>query len=370
MGYRFYTFLCIVIFHVAAIGQNMPIDFESGGHGASWTWTVFENQTNPPLSIVANPDQSGANCTNMVAEFHALSGGNPWAGCETLHGGGTDTFEIRASNRLINILVYKPVLSDVGIKIVRTDNWALPEKKISNTLTNTWELITFDFADHIGVLPPGFKFDQIVVFPDFDLGGRGQNNLCYFDHIWGDPSVADIGCPLPVELASFFARYDDGQVNLTWTTHVEENNDFFNVLKSADGYNYDTIGTVKGRGNSSSEYTYNFVDPNPLSGLNYYRLEQVDFDGTSTLTYVVSASANTVDFIDVIPNPTLDTWRIFSKEAIVQVNVYDITGQLLSNTIEESTLIELEASHLAPGVYIAEVRTKAGKIIKKRMIKR
>ena len=65
--------------------QNAPIDFETGGYGADWTWTVFENDDNPALEIVANPDMSGENTSATVAKFTARQTGQPWAGCESLH---------------------------------------------------------------------------------------------------------------------------------------------------------------------------------------------------------------------------------------------------------------------------------------------
>lgn len=50
--------ICFIAMGTMAFAQNAPIDFEAGGQGANWTWTVFENETNPPLEIIANPDPS------------------------------------------------------------------------------------------------------------------------------------------------------------------------------------------------------------------------------------------------------------------------------------------------------------------------
>ena len=72
--------------------QNSPIDFETGGYGATWTWTVFENGSNPPLEIVTNPNTGGINSSATVAKFTALQAGQPWAGCESLHGSDIGTF--------------------------------------------------------------------------------------------------------------------------------------------------------------------------------------------------------------------------------------------------------------------------------------
>ena len=163
--------------------QNIPIDFEQGGHGVNWTWTTFENDTNPALEIVPNPDSSSINPSSTVAKFTALQAGEPWAGVESMHGTDIGSFSLDNSNCTVKIMVWKPIISDVGIKFVDASNAAQPEIKVSNTLINQWEELTFDFSSRIGVYP--IVKDQIVIFPDFDLGGRSQDNIIYFDNVYG-----------------------------------------------------------------------------------------------------------------------------------------------------------------------------------------
>jgi hypothetical protein len=164
------------------LAQNSPIDFETGGYGATWTWTVFENGDNPSLEIVTNPNTGGINSSATVAKFTALQTGQPWAGCESLHGSDIGTFSLHANNSTLKIMVYKTVISDVGLKFVIPTSGSLGEIKVANTVTNAWEELTFDFSSHIG-LPEAIGIDQIVVFPDFNLGGRTQDNIIYFDNI-------------------------------------------------------------------------------------------------------------------------------------------------------------------------------------------
>jgi len=160
-----------------------PVDFESAGYGASWTWNVFENVGNAPLEFVANPDPSGANTSSTVAKITALTGGEPWAGTEVAHG-QIGPFIIDGSTQIIKIMVYKSVISDVGIKLVNTTNGASPEIKVANTVINQWEELSFDFSGYVGD-PAAITtdLDQIVVFPDFDLAGRTTDNVVYFDNI-------------------------------------------------------------------------------------------------------------------------------------------------------------------------------------------
>tara|TARA_Y100000310_G_scaffold15193_1_gene15191 strand:+ start:60 stop:929 length:870 start_codon:yes stop_codon:yes gene_type:complete len=162
--------------------QNSPIDFETDGYGANWTWTVFENGSNPSLEIVTNPNTGGINSSATVAKFTALQTGQPWAGCESQHGSDIGTFSLDTTNSTVKIMVYKTVISDVGLKFVIPTSGSLGEIKVANTVSNEWEELTFDFSSHIG-LPEAIGIDQIVVFPDFNLGGRTQDNIIYFDNI-------------------------------------------------------------------------------------------------------------------------------------------------------------------------------------------
>ena len=78
IGKLFNTLILTLLINFTASSQNGPINFETPGFGASWTWTVFENDTNPPLQIVPNPDQTGINTSATVAKFTAMQ--NPMSG--------------------------------------------------------------------------------------------------------------------------------------------------------------------------------------------------------------------------------------------------------------------------------------------------
>ena len=169
-----FTFVVFAALSVAA--QNVPIDFETSGNGATWTWTVFENDSNPPLEIIDNPDPAGINTSSTVAKFTALQTGQPFAGCESQHGADIGTFSLTPSTSTIKIMVWKSVISDVGIKLVDATSASLGEIKVANTLIDEWEEISFDFSAMEGIV-----YDQIVIFPDFDV--RTSDNVIYFDNI-------------------------------------------------------------------------------------------------------------------------------------------------------------------------------------------
>ena len=87
---------------------------------------------------------------------------------------------------------------------------------------------------------------------------------------------------LPVKLISFNAVLNNKKVNCTWETASEINNDYFTLERSNDGGDFESIATIKGKGNSSVASHYNFTDYAPLAGTSYYRLKQTDYDGKYT----------------------------------------------------------------------------------------
>jgi len=215
----FLSLIALVLFSQVQ-SQNSPVDFESTGFGAGWTWTVFENDNNPALEIITNPDQNGANTSATVAKFTARVTGQPWAGCETEHGNDIGSFTMDSASSTIKIMVWKSVISDVGIKLVESNSASLGEIKVANTLTNQWEELEFDFSAMEGI-----EYDQLLIFPDFDLGSRTTDNICYFDNVvFGNitpPAAPMTPAPDPVfDASNVTSIYSDVYVNVEIDTLI------------------------------------------------------------------------------------------------------------------------------------------------------
>jgi len=263
---KIFNFLFVMLFLTTmSFAQNAPINFETGGQGASWTWTVFENDVNPAVEVVANPVSGGINTSATVAKFTALQAGQAWAGCESNKNADLGTFVLDASNSKIKIMVYKTVISDVGIKLANATGWSQGEKKVANTKINEWEELTFDFSDFIN--PPGAEpLSQIVVFPDFDLVGRLQDNVVYFDNITFNAATGvampTIAAPIPIHNAAnvismFSNAYTDVIVD-TWRTDwsaatYEEVQIEGNATKKYSNLDYVGIETVANKLNVSTK---------------------------------------------------------------------------------------------------------------------
>lgn len=161
-------------------GTGVPtVDFESGATGTGWNWITFENADNPIVEFISNPDASEPNTSATVAKFTARADGNPWAGARN---SGGPTFLFDGDNRIIKVMVWKSVISNVGIKLETASDWAEPEILVSNTLVNQWEELVFDFSGRQNPAT-GEDFNGFSIFPDFNMDGRGQENIIYFDNI-------------------------------------------------------------------------------------------------------------------------------------------------------------------------------------------
>jgi hypothetical protein len=111
---------------------------------------------------------------------------------------------------------------------------------------------------------------------------------------------------LPVDLIQFSAIFNGDRVNISWSTATELNNDRFIIERSKDGFEWQEIITTSGAGNSTSVVEYFESDYNPLPGVSYYRLKQVDFDGKSQTFNVVPVENNISGktAFTIFPNPT------------------------------------------------------------------
>ena len=136
---------------------------------------------------------------------------------------------------------------------------------------------------------------------------------------------------LPVTLTSFTAVKQVNSVQLKWNTASEQNNSYFDVQRSTDGKAFLNIGKVSGAGNSNASLNYYFTDKNPASGVNYYRLNQVDYDGKSALINPVSVNMGFNDVsmtISNIPNSSSLSINFSANQASSgQLIIYNISGQ-------------------------------------------
>jgi len=137
---------------------------------------------------------------------------------------------------------------------------------------------------------------------------------------------------LPVTYAYFNGQNAGSKNVLNWATTAEVNSDHFDIQRSTDGNNFNTIGTINSKGGSSLT-TYSFDDNNAPAGAAYYRLSQVDKDGHSSLSQVISLNnRRTGIYIEKYPNPVHDNLTVSVQGTLngaVQVIVADMQGKAI-----------------------------------------
>ena len=165
---------------------------------------------------------------------------------------------------------------------------------------------------------------------------------------------------LPVELSAFDVELNgSGNPYLTWQTTTERDNDFFNVIRSSDGAEWEVVGTVQGVGTTTETTNYDFTDFDAENGVNYYRLEQVDFNGEKSYSEAVSALVQGATPV-VFPNPASqdEIVRITNlSDESGQIEVMDATGKitLVQDIREYSNEVEISGYDLRPGMYIVRI---------------
>jgi hypothetical protein len=165
---------------------------------------------------------------------------------------------------------------------------------------------------------------------------------------------------LPVTWLSFTATKQSSGIALNWSTAIELNTKDYTVQRSVNGATWGDISIVPAVGNSNTVQQYSFIDKNPISGLNYYRLLQRDADGKINYSKIVS-----VDFTDVVrllkiyPNPVFNgTTMISLKEASV-VGVYNSIGAKLIEREFPAGDHPFNLSPLPKGTYYMKVKEEA-----------
>jgi hypothetical protein len=147
---------------------------------------------------------------------------------------------------------------------------------------------------------------------------------------------------LPVEMIYFNGVAEEGSVQLTWATATEINNDYFPVQKSVDFVEFEVIGKVGGNGTTNERQEYSFEDRNPFAGINYYRLQQVDFDGAFEYSEIIVVQVEQLNdgpiSVNLYPNPVINnevnlSVSGLSGEAVIHISIKDMAGKQLYNDV-------------------------------------
>jgi len=167
------------------------------------------------------------------------------------------------------------------------------------------------------------------------------------------------GTPLPLTWLSFTGETSAGNVLLKWQVNHVTGNDRFEIERSANGADFHQIGVLSGKGNSYTQgiQTYQFTDPNPWHGQNFYRVKQVDIDGHYSYSTVLGVDVSSVPTtIQLQSNPVRSTITLLNpgQQMISRLQVLDLSGRIMLDQAPNSrnSQITADVHAIQPGYYL------------------
>jgi len=162
---------------------------------------------------------------------------------------------------------------------------------------------------------------------------------------------------LPVTLTYLGAEKSGDANKITWITETEVNNEKFEVQRSQNGRDFESIGTVEGYGNSTTAIEYNYMDERPKAGVNYYRLKQIDFDGRFEFSSMVKVD-NKSSRIKVYPTATANNFNVEIKDAeSAKLTLVNSVGEIIKVQRLNADFNTIDISDLPTGIYYARIES-------------
>lgn len=238
-------------------------------------------------------------------------------------------------------------------------------------LTDTWTYDS-DTPATRGLALAFFLPGENKVF--FGGGNEGGSSTNYQATCWsGD------GGFIPVELVSFNSSVDGNDVILNWITASELNNSHFEIQRSNNRISFNTISSVQGNGTTTEFHNYSYRDENLNEGIYYYRLKQVDYDGSFSYSNIVDVEIVTplkFELSQNYPNPFNPSTRIqftIVNQQFVSLKVYNVLGNEVAVLINEEKSpgvynLNFDASELSSGTYFYKLRAGNFTEVKKMLL--
>ncbi len=210
-------------------------------------------------------------------------------------------------------------------------------------------------------IPGGQSFNQNFVLPIPIGTSQGQHFIAIrTKNGWGlfDFDTVTVSGLVPLTLLGFDGYKMEKIVQLKWKTTNEINTAHFDIERSSNGVIFEQIGKVNSN-NSSGTNNYSHQDLLPLKGINFYRLKQVDIDGSFTYSNIIKVMFESFgDAVNIYPNPAKNNIQFdyVSKQKTILVNLFDVQGRLIkTTTLANVQPLKLNIENIANGKYIIQL---------------
>lgn len=251
------------------------------------------------------------------------------------------------------------ITSDVTYTTVYIHNGGVLNICDGATLTTTNGTMSFFTASTINIYGSS-KFVSNGAFAEFNGGVNiddCSNNNNYFTNgaIAAPPSCT----PLPVEMTYFIGSVENDSVLLEWETLWEKDNSHFYIQRSEDLATWVNVDTIQGNGNTTEALVYNHSHPSPNERINYYRLIQVDYDGTMSQSKIIVLDLSIEENIEralISPNPASNELNlVYDKNSINEIKVITPSGEEILFLKEfDSNSIQVDISDIDKGLYFVQ----------------
>lgn len=311
------------------IGDNGTGIFRSTDYGLTWAQTYFTSGEIPTISVdFQNPGVAWATkWSGGGGLLKSTDYGATWTPQPGFN--GQDMWGVHVS-RDDGDLVMTGCYSSCGVSW-RTKNGGL-----------TWTTISV----------PSSNYQYVVVdsMTQFAIQGNGFYKL---ESPWF----------IPVELTSFTASVGESEINLLWTTATELNNHGFEIERSYDNNNFEKVGFVPGFGTTTETKSYSYTVEKPIAGIQYYRLKQLDFDGTFEHSNSIEVDGPVpADFVlnQNYPNPFNPSTSIsfaLPVESFVKIRLFNLLGEEVAEIVNQNFQagthkVDFISNGLSSGAYI------------------
>ncbi|WP_113636741.1 T9SS type A sorting domain-containing protein [Nubsella zeaxanthinifaciens] len=295
----------------------VSFDFSVSGQSAAGTSAVvfnvgsaFGNNSSAYTGSTGGNSRFAINFAATSGEFTVRDIVNTTNSANTYSGNQTITFVV--NNKAVGISYDSPTGNKESLPAYTWDLWVGNTREFNDVAVENSSNALNNFKISAQSSAPNctMSFDNFVIKDQME------------------PTV------LPVALNAFKAKANLQQVDLTWNTAAETNNARFEILRSADGKTFNKIDEVSGAGTSTENRSYAYTDQNPLPGVNYYKLKQVDFDGQYSFSEVEAVKSNVAaSNFKVAANKQSGTVKLTvyaANNGKATFKIYDLNGRKLA----------------------------------------
>ncbi|HEX9252414.1 MAG TPA: T9SS type A sorting domain-containing protein, partial [Ignavibacteriaceae bacterium] len=317
---------------IILIGDNGTGIFRSTDYGLTWSQTYNTSGEIPTISV----DHQ-----------------NPGVAFATKWSGGGGMLKSTNFGQTWTNVIYFSSINMWGVHIQESDGNIILANSYS-TSPGSWRSVDAGVTwTPINIPSPGYQVVSIDTITQFAAQGGGFYKL-------------DSPFFIPVELTSFSASVVGGSTNLFWTTATELNNLGFDIEKSFDNKIFEKIGFVPGYGTTTESKSYNFSASNVSSQKTFYRLKQLDFDGTFEYSSSVEVEGLTPTEFSLkqnYPNPFNPSTKIgftLPYESNVRISIYNLIGQKVSEVVNSkfnagTHTVIFDASNFSSVIYLYKI---------------